>query len=872
VGESIYPPVSWQESEVFSVSNTYLAFEAFVRVECCVRNKTMNSARCVAITIGAGLFSSLTDWLFAGDSIPQRPTYREICRQVEESRTKALTSPLPFVSSLLASALTVACLLISSCGSGGGSHQSPGPASLTVNINGVPSSGTASVIVSGPSGFTQTITATTTLNNLLPGTYSLAAPILTPSSSNSLTVPVYSSNPVTVSAGANATSNVTYGSLPLSWSSIGPRNIYTSFLSGTYGAGEIGAIAVNNSNPSVIYVGCAGWFGPASATGVYKTSNGGTNWTSSSSGLTDPAVAALWLDQANPNTLVAGTWNSGLFRTTDAGGTWQAVSPGFGPTTVLLQIGSKLYAGTSQGIAVSQDDGVSWTLEVSTPAWVQSLAASGTYLYAGRGDGVVMAQSAPGAAWLSSQALAFNGNNSISADPANPLHAIVVEQGYYQNPDVWETQDGGNTWQSYDPMQWAIQYVAFDPSDATGKTVYAGADYQFTGSSDSGLTWTQLTSAGDLRILAPRFAGASGITVAGSDQGIFSSADGGNSWTSMNGDLTTSLAYWLDISGQTIVAAMQDYSMISSFDGGATWTNSQTANTPCGEGGLVLINPGNPQYVYNYNGACGFWVSADGGMNYQSVNADLDAPQYPGSNPQVIAVDPKTAANVYVGAQSWNGRPQGIWESTNYGINFTLKWTTPQVPSLVAFDPANSSNVFIGLQDGTLQVSHDAGQTWTSLVLGSTGTSAEPVASWPVSLSINPANANLVMVGMSGPPQQNDGGVLISTDGGNTFTSASTGLGPNPLLYAQPWPDPLFAVAYDASGSGLTAAARWDGIYLSSDNGGRWVRAQGNAIPVGFTDVKWANGSIYATTFGEGILRLSVKIQTQANGTLIQAR
>jgi hypothetical protein len=177
-----------------------------------------------------------------------------------------------------------------------------------------------------------------------------------------------------------------------------------------------------------------------------------------------------------------------------------------------------------------------------------------------------MVQSAPGGVWSSSQPLAFNGNNSISADPANPLHAIVVEQGYYRNPDVWETQDGGNTWQSYKPMQWAIQYVAFDPSDATGKTVRAGADFQFTGSSDGGLTWTQLTSAGDLRIIVPKFAGTSGLTIAGSDQGIFSSSDGGNSWTSMNGDLTTSLAYWMDISGQTIVVAMQDYAMISSFD------------------------------------------------------------------------------------------------------------------------------------------------------------------------------------------------------------------------------------------------------------------------------------------------------------------
>lgn len=763
---------------------------------------------------------------------------------------------------LKAVALTFAVVVMVVCGGGGGAGTNPPPrpatGALTVNLSNPPAG--AMVTVLGPSGYKQTISQTTTLNNLAPGTYSLATPILSPTTS-SLTVPMYSSNPVTVTSGGTASSSVTYGTLALSWNSIGPRNVYTSFLSGTYGAGQIGAVAVNNSNPSEIYVACAGWYGPSSSTGIYKTTNGGTNWTPSNNGLRDPAVISLWLDQANPNILVAGTLNVGMFRSTDAGATWQQVTPGFGPTPALLQVGSSLYAGTAQGIAVSQDEGTTWSLLQATPAWVQTLSASGSYLYAGRGDGVVMAQSTPGGAWVSSASLAFSGNSAISADPANPLHALVVEQGFYQTPDVWETQDGGMTWSSYNPLSSAVQYAAFDPSDATGKTVYAGADYQFMGSSDGGQTWNQLTSAGDLRVIAPKFGGTSGLTVAGSDQGIFSSTDGGNSWKSMNGDLTTSIAYWIDISGSTIVLAMQDYAMISSFDGGNTWTNSQTANTPCGEGGLVVINPGNPKYVYNFNGACGFWVSSDGGMNYQSVNTDLDAPQYPGSNPQVIAVDVQSPANVLAAAQSWNARPQGIWASTNYGVSFSLKWPTTQVPSLVAFDPTNDKNIFIGTQDGNLQISHDGGQTWSTTLLGGAGSSSEPVPSWPVSLSVNQANPNLLMVGMSGPPQQGDGGVLFSADGGKTFSSASAGLGPNPLLYSQPWPDPLFAVAYDPSGSGLAAAARWDGIYVSSDNGGHWVSAQGNAVPINFTDVKWADGNLYSTTLGGGVVRLPIQIQ-----------
>lgn len=58
----------------------------------------MNWTRLVAVMIGAGVASSLTDWFFAGDWLHRRYTYPEIWRQGAESRAIALTSPLPFVT------------------------------------------------------------------------------------------------------------------------------------------------------------------------------------------------------------------------------------------------------------------------------------------------------------------------------------------------------------------------------------------------------------------------------------------------------------------------------------------------------------------------------------------------------------------------------------------------------------------------------------------------------------------------------------------------------------------------------------------------------------------------------------------------------
>ena len=58
----------------------------------------MNWIRFVAIVIGSGILSSLTDWFFAGDWIHRRFTYPEIWRKGDEARAIALTSPLPFLT------------------------------------------------------------------------------------------------------------------------------------------------------------------------------------------------------------------------------------------------------------------------------------------------------------------------------------------------------------------------------------------------------------------------------------------------------------------------------------------------------------------------------------------------------------------------------------------------------------------------------------------------------------------------------------------------------------------------------------------------------------------------------------------------------
>jgi hypothetical protein len=58
----------------------------------------MSWTRFVAVVIGTGIASSLTDWFFAGDWLHRRYTYREIWREGAEGRAIAVTSPLPFLT------------------------------------------------------------------------------------------------------------------------------------------------------------------------------------------------------------------------------------------------------------------------------------------------------------------------------------------------------------------------------------------------------------------------------------------------------------------------------------------------------------------------------------------------------------------------------------------------------------------------------------------------------------------------------------------------------------------------------------------------------------------------------------------------------
>jgi photosystem II stability/assembly factor-like uncharacterized protein len=775
---------------------------------------------------------------------------------------------LPACGSLLA--------LMMACGGGdaGGGGTTPPPppttGALTINLTGVPAG--AIVTVLGPGGYNQTVSQTTTLSNLNTGSYIIGASALAGSTgSNSISIPVITGSPAQVTTSATATVGVTYGTLSSAWQTVGPRAV--KIFNGIPAAGKLDALAIDPTSAlvtipntqtqihSVMYVAGGVYNGPPTESGVYKTTDGGQTWTQSSNGLTDPAIGSLWLNPSSPTTLVAASWTQGLFQSTDGGQSWTLTGP-YGSSTILLQIGGTLYAGAAQGIYTSADSGKTWTQIEPTSQPVRSLSSSGTTIYAGLDDGSVIVQTTPAGPWTASTPDTAGGltSESIGANPQNPANALSVEMGYYNVPDLFVTSNSGSSWTAInaDTLSASVQVTAFDP---IANSIYIGADVYFGKSTDGGNTWQQMSAPNDSnpgawydeRLIVPNAGGISSDIMITADQGLYLTTDGGGSWTSLNGNLTSSIVYAAAVHGNTIITTMQDLGPLVSFDGGQTWDSHPSNNPPGSEGGTTLINPGNPNYTYVYTG-WGFQLSTDGGHNYQySSTLTSDGFSGCGGNSQLIAVDAQNPATVYAAAYDCQnttaGFAQGIYRSTDYGQTWTkLSWPITS-PVMVAIDPTNDQNFFVGQADGNLQVSHNAGQTWTAHPIGQT----QGQDWWPVTLTVNPSNSNIVLVGMSGPPSQG-GGVLRSTDGGNTFTQTNTGLDPgNP----QPWPDSIFRLAYDPAGSGAVVAARFSGVFLSTDNGSNWISLHGNIVPYTFTSASWDSGFLYATTFGEGVLRLA---------------
>lgn len=149
---------------------------------------------------------------------------------------------------------------------------------------------------------------------------------------------------------------------------------------------KVQCIAISKSVPDILYAG-TDQLGSANS-GVYKTTNAGLNWTLMNSGFAETSIGiqSIVIDFINPNiaylTLFDGLVNStnGIYKTTNGGTNWFSITTGIGTLKNFLSLAmnpknsNELYLGSSIDVTASTgpphiyktyNGGSSW-IEMST--------------------------------------------------------------------------------------------------------------------------------------------------------------------------------------------------------------------------------------------------------------------------------------------------------------------------------------------------------------------------------------------------------------------------------------------------------------------------------------------------------------------------
>jgi photosystem II stability/assembly factor-like uncharacterized protein len=606
-------------------------------------------------------------------------------------------------------------------------------------------------------------------------------------------------------------------------------NVWTSI--GPYG-GWVHALAIDPKSPGTVYVATP--FGA----GVFKTTDGGKSWIPAGSGLTGHYVDVLAIDPQNPRTIYAGVEYGGVFKTTDGGTSWKASSyglPQYPPSVVTLAIDPQdpatVYAGVHGnpgGIFKSTDGGASWNrtgaaIEIGNTVSLLAIdPRNSRTLYSGTYFGLWKSTDG-GETWSKvNSGLAFGFNCSLVIDPQN---AHTVYAGI-SGSGVFKSTDGGITWTDTG-VPLAYGPVAIDPPDSN--IVYAASDGVIFRSTDAGTSWT---AGSELGIAARTFTFAlaadplnhSDVYAATQQDGVFKSTDGGTNWSKADSGLAATGTYLLAIDPQsrgTLYTASFG-PLLKTTDNGKNWSGRGVL----GWVASLAIDPLNPSNLYagtfgdadfGFPGA--IFKSTDGGIVWsQVVSASKTASTAETLSANALAIDPQNPSTTYaaIGGRDFGygsmGTHGGILKSTDGGASWTVvnAGLPDQISvSTLAIDPQNSGTLYIGIggdlgyvtpeaASGRVFKSTDGGESWFPASSGLPGNSVTV-------LLLDPQNSGIVYA-LTGS------GIFKTTDGGMCWSVANTGL---PAIGVS-------ALTLDPRNPGTLYAGTLSGVFISTDGAQSW--------------------------------------------------
>ena len=294
-------------------------------------------------------------------------------------------------------------------------------------------------------------------------------------------------------------------------------------------------------------------------------------------------VTAIALDPQRPSTIYAGTFDRGLFKSTDAGATWSATALTNSPVEALavdpLAPATVYAAAADGGVFKSTDGGATWSSTGLATGSVRILVvdpSTPSTLYAAIPDVAVFKSTDGGATWNTSLSFEWYPNPAIQGlviDPTSPstVYAAITHWREYTAGEVLASNAG-----SLLLVDW-IGAVAIDPQSPN--KLYATDGDMFYASLDGGWHWSShSTSLGLNPANLPSLALAVDPLVPTTFYmwslyaGLFKSTDQGVTW--VDSGVPTAAALAIDPVSSTTLYVGTGVGLLKSQDGGAHWTGT----------------------------------------------------------------------------------------------------------------------------------------------------------------------------------------------------------------------------------------------------------------------------------------------------------
>ena len=642
------------------------------------------------------------------------------------------------------------------------------------------------------------------------------------------------------------------------------------------GNGRVNCIAFDPTDEDIVWIG-------SPAGGLWKSIDGGSNWTTNTDNLPVMGVSHIAIDPINNQTMyiVTGdanatdTYSIGILKSIDGGSTWNTT--GLSYTTAQEKTVNKvlinpnytdsLIAATNSNLMTSSDGGATWATTGVIGRWrdIEYKPNNHNVIYAAKqlsGGSNVYQTVDGGTNWnVINNGVSSTGKHRplIAVTPDNPevIYALYSDSDYGFH-GLYKSSDAGNNWvlQSNTPN---ILGRETDGSDAGGQSWYDlslgvatnNEDLVYVGginiwrSDDSGANWDIDANSGNganysymhVDQHAFEFNPHTHVAYAGNDGGVYKYMDNLNKWVDISDGLEISQFYNLGLSKSNpnrVVAGAQDNG--TEMLTGSTWDAIMG-----GDGMECAIDHYDEDIIYAEYQYGGLRKSYNGGNSWNNIKPvsyeggwNTPYEMHQTNNYLIVAGYNEVYRSTTAG---------DIWDSISFNVS------NGEAIRSIALAPSNEDYIYASTYN-RIKVTKDAGQSWSNI---------KPVIANSFNITdvvVSATNPDRVWVTLSG--YNNTHKVYESIDAGDNWTNVS---GNNlPAL-------PVNCIVYQGGANDDLYIGTDVGVYYKDNTMSDWVPFN-DGLPnviVKELEIHYDEGTINAATFGRGVWKSELNTLSTVN-------